>query len=355
MAQGAMVKAVMAGLVLAGAAAGGAWAQPAADGGALFQARCKMCHEPAVPRAPSREQLKGYSNTQIIDALTTGTMRPMAEGLGRAEIGAIATFLTGRANTAREGALDLPPAVAAAPDIRPDAAALARLGRAKPVTAATLKAPAAGDWLHWGRTYDGLNYSPLTQIDRRTVKALAPAWRAPLQAGPSMPTPLVHDGLMFLQTSPDTVLALDATSGQVLWRRAHKPAGASSQKMGLAIRDGRLYVPTSDLHVLALDARTGEMIWDHQIALSPPAASRGSFNLRSAPLIVGDKLIQGVTASGAPGGAFIVGLDIATGREAWRFHTIARPDAPGGTAGTACRWSAAAAARCGSRAPTIPS
>jgi alcohol dehydrogenase (cytochrome c) len=41
-------------------------------------------------------------------------------------------------------------------------------------------------------------------------------------------------------------------------------------------------------------------------------------------------LIQGVTATMVPQGGFIVGLDIETGREQWRFHTIARPDGPGG-------------------------
>jgi len=200
----------------------------------------------------------------------------------------------------------------------------------KPVSAAMLKAPAAGDWLQWGRTYDAQNYSPLKAINRANVKTLAPAWKAALQPGPSMPTPIVHDGVMFLQTTPDTVLALDAATGKELWRHAYKPVGYSSQKMGLAVAGGRLYVPTSDLHVIALDARTGAQVWDHEIPIEAPATKRTDFQLRSAPLVVGDKLIQGVTGSGAPGGGFIVGLDIATGREVWRFHTIARPGEPGG-------------------------
>jgi alcohol dehydrogenase (cytochrome c) len=204
------------------------------------------------------------------------------------------------------------------------------LGKLRPVTPAMLKAPAAGDWLQWGRTYDAQNFSPLTAIGRGNVKSLAPAWRAPLEAGPSMPTPIVHDGVMFLQTTPDTVLALDAATGAVLWRHAYKPATFSSQKMGLSLSGGRLFVPTSDLHVIALDARTGEQVWDHEIPIDPPATKRTDFQLRSAPLVVGDKVIQGVTGSGAPGGGFIVGLDIATGREVWRFHTIARPGEPGG-------------------------
>jgi alcohol dehydrogenase (cytochrome c) len=193
-----------------------------------------------------------------------------------------------------------------------------------------LQDPGPGDWLQWGRTYDGQNFSPLTRIDRDTVKDLAPAWRAPLESGLSMPTPLVHDGVMFLQTSPDVVLALDAATGAILWRHAYSPMGVSStMKMGLGLSDGRVFVPTSDLHVIALDARTGEKIWDHEIALSPPATKRASFGLRSAPLIVGNKVIQGITASGAPGGGFIVALDVSTGSELWRFHTIPRPGEPG--------------------------
>ncbi len=208
--------------------------------------------------------------------------------------------------------------------------ALAQTAPVKPVSAAELTAPPAADWLQWGRTYDGQNFSPLTQINRANVKTLAPAWRAALPAGPSMPTPLVHDGVMFLQTTPDLVLALDAASGKELWRHAYKPQTFSSQKMGLALGGGRVYVPTSDLHVIALDARTGAQVWDHEIPIEAPATKRTDFQLRSAPLVVGDKLVQGVAGSGAPGGGFIVGLDIATGKELWRFHTIARPGEPGG-------------------------
>jgi alcohol dehydrogenase (cytochrome c) len=209
-------------------------------------------------------------------------------------------------------------------------AGAAPLDKLRPVSSAMLKSPGAQDWLQWGRTYDGQNFSPLKAIDRGNVKTLAPAWRAPLESGPSMPTPLVHDGVMFLQTTPDTVLALDAATGAVLWRHAYASSIPSSQKMGLALSGGRVFVPTTDLHVIALDARTGAPVWDHDLGIRPPATDRKLFNLRSAPLIVGDKVIQGVTASGAPGGGFIVGLDIATGQEIWRFNTIARPGEPGG-------------------------
>jgi alcohol dehydrogenase (cytochrome c) len=193
-----------------------------------------------------------------------------------------------------------------------------------------LKDPPPGDWLQWGRTYDGQNFSPLKKITRQNVQNLKPAWRAPLAGGTSMPTPLVHDGVMFLQTIPDTVLALDGATGELLWRYEYKPSAQSSRKMGLALHGDRVFVPGSDLHVLALHARSGEVLWNHEIELRSPAGARAQFQLRSAPLVVGNKVIQGVTASFAPGGGFIVALDLNSGKELWRFNTIARPGEPGG-------------------------
>ena len=204
------------------------------------------------------------------------------------------------------------------------------LNRLSPVTDRMLREPPAGDWLQWGRTYDGQNFSPLKLITKSNVGNLRPAWRTPLPGGTSMATPLVHDGVMFLQTIPDTVVALDGSNGAILWSYQYKPAVPSSRKMGLALHGNRVVVPTSDLHVIALDAKSGELVWDHAIASSSQASPRTQYQLRSAPLVVGDKVIQGVTASFSPGGGFIVGIDLNSGKEIWRFHTIARPGEPGG-------------------------
>ena len=94
----------------------------------------------------------------------------------------------------------------------------ALLNNLPPVTDEMLRNPSPHDWLHWGRTYDGQSCSPLKQINKENVKDLKPAWRAPLLSGENMPMPLVHQGVMYLHTFPDTVLAMDASSGAVLWR-----------------------------------------------------------------------------------------------------------------------------------------
>ena len=206
----------------------------------------------------------------------------------------------------------------------------ALLANLPPVSSEMLRQPPAESWLHWGRTLDGQNNTPLATIDRGSVQRLQTAWRAPLRPGLSMSMPLVHAGVLFLHAFPDTVLALDASNGEVLWRYAHEPTTGSSQKMGLALSGHKVLVPTSDLHVLALDMRTGALLWDHAIDVDLPPDARAGHQLRSAPLVAGDRVIQGVTASFASRGGFLVGLELDSGEEVWRFNTIARPGEPGG-------------------------
>lgn len=300
---------------------------------AVFKANCSSCHEPAVNRAPNREELRTRTVQDVFEALTVGIMQPMAARLTADEKGALASLLGGRTDErviafVPRGTTD--PAEAPAIKQASAKAAASLFATYRPVTAAMLQDPPVDDWLLPARTRDSNNFSPLTGINRQNAAKLAVAWRAPLQGGPSMPIPLVHDGVMYLQTTPDVVLALNAANGELLWRHVYVPEGWSSQKMGLAIHEDKLYVPTSDLHVIALNAKTGKTIWNYEIAIKAPAKKRSEFNLRSAPLVVGDKLIQAVTAAGAQGGGFIVGLDLATGREVWRFNTIPRPGEPGG-------------------------
>ncbi len=197
------------------------------------------------------------------------------------------------------------------------------------VTDEMLRNPSPNDWMHWGRTYAGQSYSPLKQINKETVKGLNLAWRAPLLHGSSMPMPLVYNGVMFLHTFPATVIAMDATNGDVLWRYK-RDTGRSMKKMGLALHEDRVYTSTSDNHVIALNAKTGEVVWDHKMQLGHSKETYGRYFSRSAPLIAGDVVIQGTGSFRVPKGSFIIGIDRESGEEAWRFNTVAWPGQPGG-------------------------
>lgn len=207
-----------------------------------------------------------------------------------------------------------------------------KLAALTPVTDALLQNPNPADWTHWRRTYDGLGYSPLRQINRANVKRLRSSWSWVLPPSMNEITPLIHDGVMFIYSGA-AAHALDAASGDVLWQYVRSvPAnlgfGASHAK-SLAIYGDKIFAPTPDGHLVALDARTGNLIWDQELIPSGPAG--GGLQLNSGPLVAKGTVIIGVSLGVMyRGGCYIVGLDADTGKERWRFQTIARPGQPGG-------------------------
>jgi len=199
------------------------------------------------------------------------------------------------------------------------------LDKITPVTSETLLDPRPEDWLTWRRTYDEHGYSPLKQINRKNVGDLHVAWAFSLPSGMNEETPLVHDGVLFIQGFGDKVQAIDAVTGDLLWQYSREaPKGlVIDQKRNLGIYGDRLFTPTSDSHVVALDVKTGDVVWDREIADTNTGA-----RITGGPLVVNGKVIQG-TSGRALGGNFIVGLDYETGKELWRFNTIAGPGQPG--------------------------
>jgi alcohol dehydrogenase (cytochrome c) len=201
------------------------------------------------------------------------------------------------------------------------------LDKITPVTDAMLRNPPMGDWLTWRRTWDDQGFSPLKQINKTNVADLRVAWTWTLPAGPNESTPLVHDGVIFVHSYNDNVQALDARNGDLLWawsRQLPKDV-RPSVKRNIAIYGDRLLVATSDLHMVSLDVKTGTVMWDHEIA----PRSGNQLRLTGGPLVAKGKVMVG-TVGNLPGGNLIVALDVQTGREAWRFHSIAQPGETGG-------------------------
>ena len=77
----------------------------------------------------------------------------------------------------------------------------------EPVTEQELINPDPGDWLIYRRTYDSQGYSPLDQIDRSNVDDLGLEWVWAMADGTNQPTPLVHDGIMYLASPMNTIHA----------------------------------------------------------------------------------------------------------------------------------------------------
>ncbi|MDA1369491.1 MAG: PQQ-binding-like beta-propeller repeat protein [Proteobacteria bacterium] len=201
------------------------------------------------------------------------------------------------------------------------------LASLSPVSDEMLRNPPARDWLLWRQNYSSSGYSPLNQITRDNVQNLDLAWEVDLETGPNNPTPLVHDGVLFLLSTRDTLLAMDATSGALLWSYTHESSSAASARIGIALHGNKVIMPTADLHVVALDNKTGSKLWD--TAISTTQSGPLPYALRGAPVVAEGMVLQGVTATMVPGGGFIVGLNLETGVETWRFNTVAHPGEPG--------------------------
>jgi mono/diheme cytochrome c family protein len=89
------IRAATAALVLAGLGSPAVGQAPAAPRGeTIYAERCKECHESGDERAPQRAVLAAKPTAEIVAALTTGPMVPMAEGLTPEEKQAVAAYLT---------------------------------------------------------------------------------------------------------------------------------------------------------------------------------------------------------------------------------------------------------------------
>ncbi len=198
------------------------------------------------------------------------------------------------------------------------------------VTDEMLLNPPDGDWLMWRRTYNGWGYSPLDQINKENVGDLKLAWAwAMTPGGRTQETPLVHDGIIYIQNSTHLIQALDGATGDLIWEYQYdlpdevSPNGERNK----AIYGDTLILATRDAHIIALDTKTGKLVWDQQVA-----DFQKGWGYTSGPIVANGVIIQGMTScgNGQPGGCFITGHDANTGEELWRVHTIARGDTPEG-------------------------
>ena len=203
-----------------------------------------------------------------------------------------------------------------------------------PVTDEMLLHPDGSDWLMVRGNYQAWSYSPAAQITRNNVQDLRLAWVWSMnEGGANEPTPLVHNGIIYLDNTGNMVQALDGRTGELIWENRIGPeqsAGLGAMR-NMAIYQDKLFVATTDARLLALDARTGKVIWESIIA----DHSKG-FGTSSGPIVIRGKVVQGTNSCDrykeeeSEQGCFITAFDAETGKRLWRFNTIAKEGEPGG-------------------------
>jgi alcohol dehydrogenase (cytochrome c) len=134
---------------------------------------------------------------------------------------------------------------------------------------------------------------------------------------------------MFLSTNTsNTVQALDARTGDLIWENRLGPLGFAGQNATrtMALYGNLLFYPATDAKLYALDARTGKIVW--QIA-----ASENPDDKIGGIMVAKNKLLVGLTRCDeldVRDHCFIAGYDVNTGKQLWKFITVARKGTPGG-------------------------
>lgn len=186
------------------------------------------------------------------------------------------------------------------------------------------------NWLTYSGSYMSQRHSGLTQVTPDNAKDLVLKWVFQSKTVENMEvTPLVVDGVMYTVQGINDVFALDATTGKQYWRYLYKPDAAArnccgQETRGLAIADGKLFLAALDTTIIAIDAKTGKELWKNQVA-----DPKLRYSMTHAPLVIKDKVIEGVAGGEFGIRGFITALDVNTGKEAWRFYTIPGPGEPG--------------------------
>ena len=220
------------------------------------------------------------------------------------------------------------------------------------------------DWPAYAGDKASTKYSPLDQINEKTIKDLRIAWRRsgmPEELRTAFPevqapgnyehTPLVVDGLLYMSTAVGAVVALDPATGKTVWTDTLPPRpdgqglARGGTTRGIAYwsdgKDARI-IANVGTNLVAINAKTGKRYPDFgvggQVDLTkgferPITGWRWS----SGPLVVRDVIVVG----GVPAPATDIlnerarapkerppddvrGYDVRTGKHLWTFHVVPR-------------------------------
>ena len=183
------------------------------------------------------------------------------------------------------------------------------------------------DWLLPEKSYAGNRYTTLTQIDKTNVGDLALAWQTDLaDEGRQEAASLVWNGIMYVSTAHDGVLALDASTGKLRWQAPYNPSYVLlfSVNRGVGLADGKVFIATQDCRILALDAMTGKSVWNVQGCRDP---SNSFYSM--AAYVYKNEIIVGTGGGDNGATGLISAFSVKDGTRLWDWQTIPGPGQPG--------------------------
>jgi polyvinyl alcohol dehydrogenase (cytochrome) len=292
-------------------------------GFAVFETQCTRCHgNPAAAqtRAPDPASIRQMSPERIYEALTTGVMKTEAQPLTDAQKRGVAEFMSGRPlGSASEG------------DVRRMTGRCAR----NPALAAPDSEP---EWNGWGNGFDNAHFQTAgaAGLDERNVSRLELKWAFGFPRGVSaFAQPSIASGRVFVGSDIGFFYALDASSGCAYW--SFEALGSIRTAASIARVTGRpgvkyaVYFGDNKANVYALDARTGDLLWRTKVEDHFAARITGAPTVSGGVVYVPVSASEGFAAAtpSYPCCTFrgsVVALDASTGEPRWKSYVI--PETP---------------------------
>ena len=133
---------------------------------------------------------------------------------------------------------------------------------------------------------------------------------------------------MFITTPYSQVIALNAATGDLLWRyKRPLPEGFSAlhnTNRGVALYGDKVYFAPLDAVLVALDAKTGKIAWEAKIE-----DWKQGYYTTMAPLVVKGKVLIGVAGGEFGVRGFVQAFDAQSGKPVWKTYSIPAPGEPG--------------------------
>ncbi|TAK51207.1 MAG: hypothetical protein EPO25_17115 [Gammaproteobacteria bacterium] len=301
----------------AGATLANAGSKAGSEGARVYEQHCAGCHgaDGQSKFAPLREALGFYEPAAIQRSLESGTMAVFGAALSATEKAAVAAFL----GSQEPGA-----------------------GRQAGVEPKCRGEEMRFDFDHsiqaggWGFDTGNTRFLPAGQarLANDEIPRLQLAWSRVFPGSINMRSqPAIAGGALFIGSQPGTVYALDARTGCVRWTFQADAEVRSSINIGrITPANGKerlaAFFVDVQLNVYALDAASGELIWRETAAPDPFAHSTGSPVLSRGRLYVpisGHEVVakpRGDMSCCTTRGA-VAAYDAASGKLLWRTSTIA--------------------------------
>lgn len=182
------------------------------------------------------------------------------------------------------------------------------------------------NWPTYGLDYAETRFSKLNQINTSNVDELGLTWAYDLKSVRGVEaTPIVVDGIMYVTASWSIVHALDAVTGERLWVYDPKVPKAHAHKgccdvvnRGVAVYQGKVFVATYDGYMVALDAVSGEVVWRVDTIENRDL----SYTITGAPRIYNGKVMIGNGGAEYGVRGYLTAYDVDNGDQIWRWYSV---------------------------------